>query len=129
MAQITLKQEELLRLLSLQSGPAAMGALDGRTLNALERRGLVERIQGTVVVTPEGTEYFNTRLRRRRRVGVRLRGLEQTPRHAILEAVETLKIALPTNSKLSVGELRVSGEELIDSLMRYAEGLELDHGS
>jgi hypothetical protein len=98
-------------------------------LRALERQALIESFQDVVTLTVAGAEYFNTQLRRRRRVGVRLRGLEQTPRHAILEAVETLKIALPTSSKLSVGDLRVSGEELIDSLLRYAEGLELDRGS
>lgn len=117
------RQAEVLRRLAAEGSPVPRAELDGRVLRALERHVLIEPHQDAVTLTVAGTEYFNTQLRRRRRVGVRLRWLEQAPREAILEAVETLKTALPTSSKLFVGDLRVSGEEVIGGLVRYAEQL------
>lgn len=117
------RQAVLLRDLVHQTNKVCVSDVDGRVLRALVRQGFVELGDETVAVTSAGAEHYHTQLRRRRRVGVRIRGPKQTPRQSILEAVESLKLALPRRFGLKVGDLHVTAEELIAGLEQYASGL------
>ncbi|HEX7241055.1 MAG TPA: hypothetical protein VF263_12355 [Longimicrobiaceae bacterium] len=120
------KQSDVLRELSRRTAPVPEELLDGRVVRALESRGLVERRDEGVVLSEEGRAHFQDHVRRRRRATQH--GAEADPRtaraDAIRRAVDVLQLAVPMDADLSVGDVRVEAEELLNGLRRFAQQVE-----
>jgi hypothetical protein len=113
-------QETLLRALAHEEGPCSTNHYDGRTPAALSRRGLIEYADDQVRVTPEGAHYFDTTIRRRRRGRIR-EGDQAEAGRMILQVIEQLELAFPSDTYFQVGSERVSLPDLLTGLREFAE--------
>lgn len=115
-------QAELLRRLTLAEEPLPADDLDGRVLRALRRRGLAAVEGGHARATDAGKHYFETKVRKRRRVrSERLVPSDAAERaETILQAVRQLETALPCTMRHAVGDLDVDTPELLATLEGYA---------
>ena len=118
-------QTELLRLLTLAEAPVPADDLDGRVLRALCRRGLAIVGEGHAGATEEGRHYFQSRVRKRRRIRTeRHFAAEATERaEVILQVVRQLESVLPRTMRHAVGDLTVETPDLLAALEEYAEQL------
>jgi hypothetical protein len=122
---LSLPQQELLRMLSLNSAPASEDALDGRSLRALLARGFARRTSRGIEITGAGAEA-------RRQLGnvqndsgrSDRRSRREHPRAAaILRAVAILERVVPRDSELAVGDMFVHVDDLLYGFRRYARKL------
>lgn len=115
-------QADLLRQLTLAEEPLPADDLDGRVLHALCRRGLAAIEEGHARATEAGKHYFDTKVRKRRRVrSERLVPSDAAERaETILQVVRQLETALPRNMRHAVGDLDVDTPELLAALEGYA---------
>jgi hypothetical protein len=118
-------QQDLLRTLVVQGGPIPVDQLDRRVVNALERWGFVERRENAVSVSESGAEYFNTHIRRRRKVRTRAQvdGTRSARVEAILDAVSKLELVLAPDTIVTVGSEKATGAEVLEGFRQFATTL------
>lgn len=118
-------QAELLRILTLGEAPVPADDLDGRVLRGLCRRGLATVEEGHARATEEGRHYFQSRVRKRRRVRAERHFASEATERAevILQVVRQLEAVLPRAMSHAVGDLTVETPDLLAALEGYAEQL------
>jgi hypothetical protein len=131
-------QEDMLRQLALAESPVPFDDLDGRVVRALEGRGLVRREDGRVVLTDSGREFYQSRVRRRRRA--RAGGwaitsqpvqpaeepadIENRAAQSIREAVDILRHAIGGADPIEVADMEAPADDTFAALMELADRIE-----
>ncbi|HEY0038871.1 MAG TPA: hypothetical protein VGB66_19400 [Longimicrobium sp.] len=132
-------QEDMLRQLALAESPVPFDDLDGRVVRALEGRGLVGREDGRVVLTESGREFYQSRVRRRRRA--RAGGwattsqpvqpaeepadIENRAAQSLREAVDILRHAIGGADQIEVADMEAPADETFAALIELADRIEL----
>jgi hypothetical protein len=127
-------QEDMLRQLAQAESPVPFDDLDGRVVRALEGRGLVRRVDGLVEVTEAGHEFYQSKVRRRRRARsgwarsgpASSEGTEDRTVRArsIREAVDALQRAVGFADSLEVGDLPATADDAFRGLLELADRIE-----
>lgn len=131
-------QEDMLRQLALAESPVPFDDLDGRVVRALEGRGLVGREDGRVVLTDSGREFYQSRVRRRRRA--RAGGwattsqpvqpaeepadIENRAAQSLREAVDILRHAIGGADPIEVADMEAPADETFAALIELADRIE-----
>jgi hypothetical protein len=131
-------QEDMLRQLALAESPVPFDDLDGRVVRALEGRGLVRREDGRVVLTDSGREFYQSRVRRRRRA--RAGGwattsqpvqpaeepadIENRAAQSLREAVDILRHAIGGADPIEVADMEAPADETFAALIELADRIE-----
>jgi hypothetical protein len=131
-------QEDMLRNLALAESPVPFDDLDGRVVRALEGRGLLRREDGRVVLTDSGREFYQSRVRRRRRA--RAGGwattaqpapaaeepvdMENRAAQSIREAVGILRQTIGGADEITVGDLEAPADDTFSALLELADRIE-----
>ena len=136
-AKVNSAQEDLLRRLVLEGNAVPVDDLDGRTIRALEGRGLVRRASGQVEATEEGRAYYERHVRRRRRVRNGLSTAaaatvpttdeddERTVRAKLLRnAVEALRRVIGEDEEVEVGDLVARAGDAFAAMLELADRIE-----
>lgn len=127
-------QEDMLRQLALAEVPVPFDDLDGRVVRALEGRGLVRRAEGIVELTDAGRDFYQNKVRRRRRArsgwvkSASLQGEgteDRTVRaRSIREAVDALQRAVGSLDALEIGDLEAVAGDAFAGLLDLADRIE-----
>ncbi len=130
-------QEDMLRQLALADAPVPFDDLDGRVVRALEGRELVRRTDGRVEITDAGREFYQSKVRRRRRVrsawartapaaaDEEHRPDERTIRaRSIREAVDALRRAVGATETIPIEELEAPAEDAFRAFLELADRIE-----
>jgi hypothetical protein len=130
-------QEDMLRQLALAEAPVPFDDLDGRVVRALEGRELVRRTDGRVEITGAGREFYQSKVRRRRRVRAgwvhavaappadEERPDERTIRaRSIREAVDALRRAVGGAENIPIEEMEAPAEDAFRAFMELADRIE-----
>jgi hypothetical protein len=135
-ASLNATQEDMLRQLALADAPVPFDDLDGRVVRALEGRALVRRSDGRVEITPAGKAFYETRVRRRRRVRgswartapVAVEEAAHDERSArarsIREAVDALRRAVGGTETIPIEELEAPAEDAFRGFLELADRIE-----
>ena len=131
-------QEDMLRQLALAESPVPFDDLDGRVVRALEGRGLVRREDGRVVLTESGREFYQSRVRRRRRA--RAGGwattsqpvqpaeepadIENRAAQSLREAVDILRHAIGGADPIEVADMEAPADDTFAALIELADRIE-----
>lgn len=131
-------QEDMLRQLALAESPVPFDDLDGRVVRALEGRGLVRREDGRVVLTDSGREFYQSRVRRRRRA--RAGGwattsqpvqpadepadMENRAAQSLREAVDILRHAIGGADPIEVADMEAPADDTFAALIELADRIE-----
>jgi hypothetical protein len=131
-------QEDMLRQLALAESPVPFDDLDGRVVRALEGRGLVRREDGRVVLTDNGREFYQSRVRRRRRA--RAGGwavtsqpvqpadepadMENRAAQSLREAVDILRHAIGGADPIEVADMEAPADDTFAALIELADRIE-----
>jgi hypothetical protein len=131
-------QEDMLRQLALAESPVPFDDLDGRVVRALEGRGLVGREDGRVVLTESGREFYQSRVRRRRRA--RAGGwattsqpvqpaeepadIENRAAQSLREAVDILRHAIGGADPIEVADMEAPADDTFAALIELADRIE-----
>jgi hypothetical protein len=131
-------QEDMLRQLALAESPVPFDDLDGRVVRALEGRGLVRREEGRVVLTDSGREFYQSRVRRRRRA--RAGGwaitsqpvqpaeepadIENRAAQSLREAVDILRHAIGGADPIEVADMEAPADDTFAALIELADRIE-----
>lgn len=129
-------QEDMLRQLALAEAPVPYDDLDGRVVRALEGRSLVRRADGRVEISDEGRAFYESRVRRRRRIRSAWRGAapsaEAQPKTdergvraaSIRAAVDALRRAVGGSETISIVDMEAPAEDAFRGLLDLAERIE-----
>lgn len=123
------RQIKVLRKLATETRPTPDRDFPASTLQELEQQGLIQIQDHQVHITEEGKSYFQTQIRRRRRVSAPVprpqsKGEQQSGpeerKELLKEALQLLHQALPSHRVLHVGDLSCSTEQMLQGLETYA---------
>jgi hypothetical protein len=128
-------QEDMLRQLALAEAPVPFDDLDGRVVRALEGRELVRRTDGRVEITGAGREFYQSKVRRRRRVRAGWvhaappadveRPDDRTIRaRSIREAVDALRRAVGGTENIPIEEMEAPAEDAFRAFLELADRIE-----
>lgn len=135
-AALNATQEDMLRQLAVAEEAVPYDDLDGRVVRALEGRALVHRVEGRVEITAEGRAYYETRVRRRRRVRAGWRAPagtaepqqkvdERTVRAtSIRDAIDALRRAVGGSEDIPIADMQAPAEEAFRGLLDLADRIE-----
>jgi hypothetical protein len=119
-------QETLLRYLFQQEGPVPVDHLDGRSLRALERRGLISVRGGWTTPNPSARTHFDTHVNQQQRIRQRRihSGRASARAGAVLRAVDELERVIPRGSELLVAGVPAYADDILEGLRRLAREME-----
>ncbi|HET6232310.1 MAG TPA: hypothetical protein VFE05_19705 [Longimicrobiaceae bacterium] len=140
-------QEDLLRRLVQESGGVPVDDVDGRVVRALHGRGLVATAQGKLEVTDAGRDFYEKKVRRRRRARSGwLRTGEPVVAHApaadgavpaaplpgdrrgradsLRRAVIALEQAIDANAEIGVGDENAPARDVFAGMLELADRIE-----
>lgn len=128
-------QEDMLRQLALADAPVPFDDLDGRVVRALEGRELVRRIDGRVEITDAGREFYQSRVRRRRRVRAGWARTAPAPAEersderalrarSIREAVDALRRAVGGAETIPIEDMEAPAEDAFRAFLELADRIE-----
>lgn len=130
MTSLNEKQSEVLKTLCTNGHGVRESELDGRSVRALKKRGLVDSLSGHILATAKGKSYYDQFIRKRVTTSVRRgRPSREARVNMISHAITELERALPRNANILVGRMLATEEEVIAGLKsfctQFGEGKEL----
>lgn len=121
-AKLSAGQEDLLRLILRHPGMAT-DEVDKRTLRSLLARGLVHEADGRLSAVPDAAAALLSRRSTPTRPNRGRPGRRNHRAEAMLNAIEQLERAFPSEAEILVGSIMCAATDLTDALRKYARQL------